>query len=243
MSNSTQVIGGIMVTPFASMEDALGAIVDHDGSVRPGFAVAINLEKLARIDADDSFRRLVSKATLRFADGMPVSWALKQAGAESVRIPGCELWEALMERAGEVRTPVFILGAHQDVNARVVDRLQTELSVNVVGAHSGYFSDDEAMREAISASRARVVTVAMGSPRQEEFIAFCRETILDAFFMGVGGSYDVYVGTVQRAPKIMRVTGLEWLYRLSKQPSRLRRYTQLARYAWRHVLPRGRSAQ
>ncbi|MGQ7146924.1 WecB/TagA/CpsF family glycosyltransferase, partial [Escherichia sp. SS-MK2] len=80
------------------------------------------------------------------------------------------------------------------------------------------------------ASGAQIVTVAMGSPKQEIFMRDCRLVHPDALYMGVGGTYDVFTGHVKRAPKIWQTLGLEWLYRLLSQPSRIKRQLRLLRY-------------
>ncbi len=88
----------------------------------------------------------------------------------------------------------------------------------------------QALFERIHASGAQIVTVAMGSPKQEIFMRDCRLVHPDALYMGVGGTYDVFTGHVKRAPKIWQTLGLEWLYRLLSQPSRIKRQLRLLRY-------------
>ncbi|VEC58725.1 UDP-N-acetyl-D-mannosaminuronic acid transferase [Escherichia coli] len=96
--------------------------------------------------------------------------------------------------------------------------------MNIVGSQDGYFKPEQrqALFERIHASGAQIVTVAMGSPKQEIFMRDCRLVHPDALYMGVGGTYDVFTGHVKRAPKIWQTLGLEWLYRLLSQPSRIK---------------------
>lgn len=95
--------------------------------------------------------------------------------------------------------------------------------------------DRQALFERIRASGAKIVTVAMGSPRQEILMRDCREVYAHALYMGVGGTYDVFTGYVKRAPGIWQRLGLEWLYRLLSQPSRVTRQLRLLRYlSWHY---------
>lgn len=220
-------VGGIPIAIFTRMEDAVEAVFSpSDQSVIPGFAVAINPEKVMKSRADQHVMKTLLSATLRFADGIGVVWALRRKGAQdAVRIPGCELWEALMRVAGKSNHPVFLVGAKPSVLKQVRQKLTEEYSVNVVGAQDGYFSasQQDELIERIRKSGAKIVTVAMGSPKQEVFIQQCRSTYPDAFYMGVGGTYDVFVGNVSRAPLWARRWNVEWLYRLVRQPRRLGR--------------------
>ncbi|WP_144915916.1 WecB/TagA/CpsF family glycosyltransferase, partial [Klebsiella pneumoniae] len=96
----------------------------------------------------------------------------------------------------------------------------------------GYFTPEQrqALFERIRDSGAKIVTVAMGSPRQEIFMRDCRRLYPHALYMGVGGTYDVFTGHVHRAPKFWQDLGLEWFYRLLLQPSRIKRQFRLLRY-------------
>jgi UDP-N-acetyl-D-mannosaminouronate:lipid I N-acetyl-D-mannosaminouronosyltransferase len=221
---------GIPVRPFHIMKDAVNWIVDpQTGQVRSGFAVAINPEKVVRAQHDAALRQALASATLRYADGIGVVWAMRRLGVPSGRIPGCELWEALMSRCGQTGAPVYLVGARPEVLQQVCDKLQTQYGVTLAGVTDGFFdrkATDELIRK-IAASGAKFVAVAMGSPTQETFIARCRQVYPDCFYMGVGGSFDVYSGVVNRAPAAWRWLHLEWLFRMLASPSRLLRQRTL----------------
>lgn len=137
-----------------------------------------------------------------------------------------------MARAGKEGTPVFLVGGKPEVLA------QTEANCGRSGtsilwvARDGYFTPEQrqALFARIHASGAKIVTVAMGSPKQELLMRDCREVHPHALYMGVGGTYDVFTGHVKRAPKIWQNLGLEWLYRLLSQPKRITRQMRLLRY-------------
>jgi UDP-N-acetyl-D-mannosaminouronate:lipid I N-acetyl-D-mannosaminouronosyltransferase len=125
-----------------------------------------------------------------------------------------------------------LIGGKPDVLAQTEAKLRQQWNVNIVGSQDGYFKPEErqVLFERIQASSAKIVTVAMGSPKQEILMRDCRQVHPDALYMGVGGTYDVFTGHVKRAPKIWQKLGLEWLYRLLSQPSRLTRQLRLLRY-------------
>jgi len=233
-------VGGVPVLPIPDMEGAVAQVFTEDGSVRPGFGVAINPEKVMRARRDPALLSLLNAASLPFADGIGVVRTLRRKGAPVRRIAGADLWQALMERAGVQQTPVFLLGARQDVLDTVLQRLKAENGQTIAGARNGYFSDEDeaAVIQSIVDARPAIVTVAMGSPRQERFILRARSAWPDAFYLGVGGTFDVYAGRVKRAPLFMQAAGLEWLYRLLREPRRYRRQFVCLHYQYLHMAGR-----
>jgi len=226
------LVGGIEVHPFHNTSDAVSSIINLDGQLTSGFGIAINPEKVMAAIKDPKVRGFLQSATFRFPDGIGVVWAMRKKGYKTVRIPGCELWEALMKRAGEMEVPVYLIGAKPELVNKVVGKLSDDYNVNVVGYHHGYFNsvDESGIIDDIVASGAKIVTVAMGSPKQEKFIVSCRKKYSGAFYLGVGGTYDVYIGTVIRAPAWARKANMEWLYRLVQNPKRFRRQTILLKF-------------
>lgn len=229
---STVNIGGLEITAFDSVEDAASQIVT-DQHVTPGFAVAINPEKVMMAYRDPTINHVLQSATLRYPDGMGVVKTMAKKGVKSSRIPGCELWLALMQRCAQTGTPVAIIGASHEVNQQTVTKLKLS-GVNVVLAQDGFFENERNLIDTIKNSGAQVISVAMGSPKQEQLIMRCREHYPKAFFMGVGGSYDVYTGHVKRAPALFCKLHLEWFYRLCSQPTRYKRQLALLGYALKH---------
>lgn len=227
-------VGGVEVTPFASMEAAVRHIINPDGSVVPGFGIAINPEKVMLARADSNLRDLINNATLRFADGTGVVRTLRKKGVENTRIPGCELWEALMRQAAEQQLPVVIIGAKPEVNAACAAKLRAQ-GTPVVAAIDGYFNDESELHDALTKHQPKIVTVAMGSPKQEKLIQRLRKVYPDAFYLGVGGTYDVFTGYGKRAPKLFCDLHLEWFYRLCSQPSRIGRQLALLSYLRLHL--------
>ena len=212
---------------------------DHllsENGVKTGTLIAINAEKVLATERDAQLRALIKDADYKYADGvsMIASIRRKYPEAKVERVPGADLWETLMHRAGQLGTPVFLIGGRQEVLAKTEDKLRRQWNVNIVGSQNGYFTPAErdALFERVKASGAQIVTVAMGSPRQEILMRDCRKVYPDALYMGVGGTYDVFIGAVKRAPKGWQKLGLEWLYRLLNQPSRLPRQLKLLRFVY-----------
>lgn len=226
MENTTEVmVSGIPVTPFESMSDAVDSAFDADGCVKPGFILAMNAEKVMSARANPDVKKVLEMATLRYADGVGVVLALRKKGVRSARVPGCDLWEQIMIRAGRYGSRVFLIGASPNVLGKVSQELRTSHNVNIVGEQDGFFdsSQEAEILKNIIESKPDIVTVAMGSPRQEKFIAKCREVHPSAFYMGVGGTYDVFAGEVVRAPTWAQRLNIEWLYRLFQNPKRIKR--------------------
>ena len=229
---------GLNLIGWRDMQHALDYLY-AEGALKEGTLVAINAEKMLTIEDNPQVRSLIEAAEFKYADGISVVRSIRKKfpQARVDRVAGADLWEALMERAGREGTPVFLLGGKPDVLEETEDKLRKQWQVNIVGSQDGYFraEDKQALFERIRASGAKIVTVAMGSPRQEILMRDCREVYANALYMGVGGTYDVFTGYVKRAPEIWQRLGLEWLYRLLSQPSRLTRQLRLLRYlSWHY---------
>ena len=237
MNNSTEApsynIRGLNLLGWRDMQHALDYLY-AGGNLRQGTLVAINAEKILTAEDDEQIRGLITAAEYKYADGISVVRSIRKKfpGAVVNRVAGADLWEALMQRAGQEDIPVFLVGGKPEVLAQTEAKLRQLWQVNIVGSQDGYFTEEQrpALFERIRESGAAIVTVAMGSPRQEILMQACREVYPQALYMGVGGTYDVFTGHVKRAPKVWQNFGLEWLYRLLSQPTRIKRQLRLLRY-------------
>ena len=205
-----------------------------DGKTKTGTLVAINAEKVMIAEQDTALNTLLGQAEYLYADGISIVRAIrrKYPKADVSRVAGADLWEGLMERAGKEGTPVFLVGGKPEILEQTKAKLRAQWNVNIAGSQDGYFTaeDRNALFERIHASGAKIVTVAMGSPKQEIFMRDCRVVHPDALYMGVGGTYDVFTRHVKRAPKVWQNLGLEWLYRLLSQPTRIKRQFKLLKF-------------
>ncbi|WP_336221798.1 lipopolysaccharide N-acetylmannosaminouronosyltransferase [Citrobacter amalonaticus] len=224
---------GLQLIGWRDMQHALDYLYAA-GQLKQGTLVAINAEKVLTAEDNPEVRVLIEAAEFKYADGISVVRSVRKKfpHAQVSRVAGADLWEALMARAGSEGTPVFLVGGKPDVLAQTEAKLHDRWNVNIVGSQDGYFTPEQrqALFERIHASGAQIVTVAMGSPKQEIFMRDCRLVHPHALYMGVGGTYDVFTGHVKRAPKVWQNLGLEWLYRLLSQPGRITRQLRLLRY-------------
>ncbi len=219
--------------------DMDGAVACVLGLVRSGGTrqvVTLNAEMAVRAAADPAFAEIVNRADLVVPDGIGVVWAARVLG-EPVpgRVAGFDLMQELVAVAEREGWPVFLLGAAPGVAESAAACLVARLPrLKLAGVHHGYFSESQGPDVAamVRASGARLVFVAMGSPRQETWIARNAQRLGDCVCMGVGGSLDVLAGKASRAPAWVRRAGLEWLYRVASQPARLRRALALPRFVW-----------
>ena len=153
-----------------------------------------------------------------------VKIGLKILGTTVERIPGIDLGKAILKRAQYLKKTVALVGAEQDVVENAVVNLKFEMpDLNIVYYRDGYFTDENEVRHELLSKGPDVVLVALGSPKQEYFINSIKNQLPNSIFIGLGGSFDVWAGKVKRAPKIFRNLGLEWFYRIAKEPERIKR--------------------
>lgn len=199
------------------------------------FVVTLGTEMVMAAQHDSVFLSVVRRADLVVPDGIGLVLASRLAGLEAPeRVTGVDLVAELIRGARDEDT-FYFYGAAPGVAAKAVENLQAGVGdFRCVGVTDGYVKDESAVIDAICAARPRVLFVALGFPRQELFLDRHRERLEEAgvrVCIGVGGSFDVYAGTVERAPGWVQRLHFEWLYRLWKQPSRWRRALALPKFA------------
>lgn len=212
-----------------SMEETLVRIEEFIRSGQPHQHVVVNVDKLVKASRDPELRRIVNECALVNVDGMPVVWASRLLGKPlKERVAGIDLFEALMRRAGEKGWRVFLLGAREEVVAAVADTYRRRYpELTIAGWRNGYWTDAEEAQvaEQVRASGADLLFVAISSPKKEQFLGRWQAEMKIPFAMGVGGTFDVAIGLVRRAPRWMQRAGLEWFYRFLQEPRRMfRRY-------------------
>jgi N-acetylglucosaminyldiphosphoundecaprenol N-acetyl-beta-D-mannosaminyltransferase len=209
---------------IATMDQAVARIADRIERRQFTQQSSVNVAKLVHMQTDAQLARSVSSCDMINVDGMGVVWAGRMLGYDiPERVAGVDLFDRLMQEAARRGLPVFLLGATQDVVSATASRcLLRYPSLKLAGHHHGYFWDNEAaMVEQIRTSGARLLFVAITSPRKENFIHRWQSELGVDFVMGVGGTFDVVAGKVKRAPVWMRRSGLEWLFRVLQEPRRM----------------------
>ncbi|MGD9931958.1 MAG: WecB/TagA/CpsF family glycosyltransferase [Mangrovibacterium sp.] len=220
-------INDLRVFSFSSRNELIDYIEKEKKSL-----IAINAEKI--LHATDQTRDLINK-NIGYTDGIGAVWALKKKGFKNtIKIPGCELWLDIVAHYQQTGT-FYLVGATQEVLDKTIEKLKTEFAgINIVGYRNGYIKTEAERKElikTIAALKPDVVFVAMGSPKQELLMQEM-QAVHPAVYQGLGGSFDVYVGNVERAPEWWVSHNLEWAYRLVKQPSRIKRQIHLVRFVW-----------
>ena len=187
--------------------------------------ITVNPEMLARQSQDGYFREVLLRAEILVPDGIGVVWGARFLGTSKIRrLAGIELAEALLFEGARRNWSFYFLGGKEGIAEKAASSMQRRYpGLQVVGTHHGYFTKDEDVLEDINRLRPQVLLVGMGAPRQEIWIDTHREALTPLVFMGVGGSFDVWSGEKRRAPGIFQGLGLEWFWRLGKEPGRLRR--------------------
>jgi N-acetylglucosaminyldiphosphoundecaprenol N-acetyl-beta-D-mannosaminyltransferase len=214
---------------------ALQRVVALAHAPQPSLVVTLGTEMVVHARRDPAFRRLVSGAALSLCDTIGLVLAARLQGVRLPdRVTGVSLVEALAATSAENDVRLFFLGAANDTAERAARALREKYpQACIVGTRNGYFTAD-AVPEVISAianSGANVLCCGLGSPRQERFLAESLAATGCSVGIGVGGSFDVFAGNVRRAPATVQRLGLEWLYRLVREPRRWRRQLALPQFA------------
>ncbi|MQA38018.1 WecB/TagA/CpsF family glycosyltransferase [Rugamonas aquatica] len=212
-----------------TMEDTLQRVEGFIQTGLPHQHVVVNVDKLVKADRDPELRRIINECALINVDGMPVVWASRLLGKPlKERVAGVDLFEALMERSAQKGWRVYLLGAREEVVSAVKQTYERKYpGLVVAGYRNGYWRPEEeaGVVQHIQEARADLLFVAISSPKKEQFLGQYQAQMKVPFAMGVGGTFDVAVGRVKRAPVWMQKSGLEWFYRFLQEPRRMfRRY-------------------
>ncbi|MER2562342.1 MAG: WecB/TagA/CpsF family glycosyltransferase [Myxococcaceae bacterium] len=214
----------IDVVTFQQAMERIEALVD---AKQGGSVFTPNVDHVVNVDSDDVFAAAYQRASLSVADGMPLVWASKVLGQPlPERVAGSDLLEPTLQLAAKRGWRVFFLGAGPGVAEKAAAVARERFGTNVVGTDSPFVKLDDAAQidriaHQLADSKAEIVMMAFGAPKQELLIDRIAERVKPAVMLGIGASLDFLAGTVKRAPAIMRSTGFEWLYRLSQEPGRL----------------------
>lgn len=207
-----------------TMGETVGVIDEALASERFTQHVVVNVAKLVNMRKDPELDASVRECDIINIDGMGVVLGARILGHDvPERVAGVDLFHELLAMSEQKGYSVFLLGAKDEVVSETAHRVQQQYpELKLAGYHHGYFWDDEeAMVELIRASGAQLLFVAITSPKKENFINKWRDRLGVTFVMGVGGTFDVVAGKVQRAPVWMQRAGLEWFYRVLQEPGRM----------------------
>ena len=212
-----------------TMTEAVERGMELVRSPGPHYVVTPNPEIVEVCREDSGARAAVNGADLVLPDGIGVIKGAAMLGTPlKERVPGIEFAARLMERMAGEGLSLFLLGAKPGVAEEAARRLTAQYpGLRIAGTHDGYFREDGPVIEAIRESGADVVFVCLGAPKQELWMAKNGAATGARLLCGLGGSLDVFAGQVERAPRFFREHGLEWFYRLCKDPRRIGRMMKL----------------
>ncbi len=203
---------------------------------KTGILIAVNAEKLANSNSDT---RRITNNNIGYPDGIGAVFALKRKGLNySSKIAGCELWLEIIDRYHDSKS-FFLVGGEENIIKMTVKKLKSDYpNINIVGYRDGFLhnkNDKNNLIKDICKSKPDVVFIAMGSPIQELLMEELMKSH-EALYQGLGGSFDIHVGKLSRAPAWFIKNNLEWFFRLLQEPKRLKRQLPLIKFlflVWR----------
>lgn len=218
MERKTVKLQGLNIDSF-DFENAL----EYADSVS-GQVVTINPEMIDNAVKNKQFAQIIQEAQLVIPDGVGVEIGLKILGHKVRRIAGIEFSRNMINIFAKEGKSIGFLGAKPEIIEKAVVNIKSETpEADIVYVQDGYFKDEQKVLKDLQEKQPKLLLVALGSPKQEEFIYKAKSILPDSLMIGVGGSFDVWSGVVQRAPEIYQKLGVEWLYRTIKEPARFKR--------------------
>ena len=232
----------VMGLPIHLAPDYQAWLVAQAAQRRGCHVVTLNAEMTMQSEQSDRLARIIQAAELVIPDGSGIVLYLKLYGKQVQRRPGIELAEGVLQAFGAGNLgSVFFYGGQPGVADQAAQFWQTTLpNLPFAGVQHGFLPPDEvpAFEQQLKTLQPALILVGLGVPRQEFWIEEHRHLCPNAIWIGVGGSFDIWAGTKDRAPEFFRQNHLEWLYRLYQEPWRWRRMLALPQFAWRSLLYR-----
>ncbi len=220
-----------------TMQEAVNRLVTFVNERQPRLVATANAEMVMIAQNDPELLAVLNSADLVLADGAGVVWAAKRLGSGvPERVAGFDLTQELLRYSATVGFRVYWLGSAPGIAEAAIQKATIAYpGLKTAGWHDGYFSDaeDADIVQAVSASHPDILLCALGVPKQEKWMLRNLSKLQVPVSIGVGGTFDVMAGRVTRAPLWMQRMGLEWLYRLICQPSRLIRMLALPKFVLR----------
>lgn len=228
---------GVPVTSLG-YEEIINEIDKRVGLGLTSSIVAVNPEKIIMSQKNESMTAFMNQVTYPIPDGIGVIFASKiNQGVLASRVTGIKMMEALLDYADKKGSRIFLYGAREEVVTRLVQVVRERFPhLIIAGFLNGYRSDEEMVVRAITESEADFLFVALGSPSQELWLHQHLPLLQVKVVQGVGGSFDILAGAVKRAPVIYQKCGLEWLYRLMREPNRFKRQLAIPQFFWQIIV-------
>lgn len=221
-----------------TMEEAVGTAMGYIAARSRCRVVTPNAEFALEAKKNPRFLKILNTSQLVLADGISVVLASKIIGDPMQgRVTGVGFAQALAAAMAKEGKSLYLLGAKPGVAEQAAEKLlETYPGLKIAGTHDGYFKEEGPVVDAINAAKPDALLVCLGAPKQEYFMEEHDSELEVPVMAGLGGSMDVLAGNVQRAPEFFQKYGLEWLYRLCKEPKRWKRMIKLPLYLWDAVI-------
>jgi exopolysaccharide biosynthesis WecB/TagA/CpsF family protein len=211
------------------MEEALKYIDKLIVKNSASYVVTPNVDHIVKLEEDEELKKVYENADLILTDGMPLIWISKlKKKPIKEKVSGSDLFPKLCNLAAKKDYSIFLLGARNGVAEKAAENLRNKYSgLNIVGTYSptfGFEQDEKEIKyiiEIINKVKPDILAVGLGAPKQEKFIYKYRDELKVPISLAIGASIDFEAGNIERAPKWMQKNGLEWFYRLSKEPKRM----------------------
>ena len=206
--------------------DEIDKLIKKD---KNAYVVTPNVDHIVKLETDKELQEVYKDADLILTDGKPLLWISKFYKTPiKEKISGSDLFPLLCEMAAEKGYNMFFLGAGEGVANKAAQNLTNKFpKLNIVGTYSPPFGFEKDKKEIekiinmVNKANTQILIVGLGCPKQEKFIHKYRKELNVPISLGLGASLDFEAGNIKRAPKWMSDNGLEWLYRLSKEPKRM----------------------
>ncbi len=221
-----------------TMEEAVQTAMEHIAAGTRCRVVTPNAEFALEAKKNPRFLRILNSSRLVLADGISVVLASRILGDPMQgRVTGVGFAQALAAALAKEGKSLYLLGAKPGVAEQAAEKLKQEHpGLKIAGTHDGYFKDEGPVVAAINEAGPDALLVCLGAPKQEYFMEEHNGELTVPVMAGLGGSMDVLAGNVRRAPVFFQKCGLEWLYRLCKEPKRWKRMIRLPLYLWDAVI-------
>lgn len=217
-----------------TMDDAMRRMEAFVASGKPHFVITADASSIVQAQTDAQLRSLYDRADLVTPDSVGVLWASPRFGHKlSERVSGVDMVDRICALSAEKGYRVYFLGAAPGIAELAAEKMRLRYpGCHIVGARHGYFpaESDSVIAEEVAREKPDFLFVAMGIPRQEKFILSTQSIVGAKVAMGVGGSFDVFSGTVKRAPKLLQKLKLEWAWRLAQNPKKIGKVMLLPRF-------------
>lgn len=230
-----------------TMEESLDEIDKLIKKKNPSYVVTPNVDHIVKLEEDKEFQEVYENANLILTDGMPLIWISKiKKTPIKEKVSGSDLFPKVCELAAKKGYRLFLLGAAEGVADTAARNLEQKYDgLNVVGTYSpsyGFEKNEDEIKHIINIVREAnpdILAVGLGAPKQEKFIYKYKDELNVPISLAIGASIDFEAGNINRAPKWVQKIGMEWFFRLCKEPKRMfRRYLvddiKILKLIWRY---------